>query len=96
MHQDSTHEAIPRMPICHEEDFETRLTELTKYITLHETHLREMLLMKSDFTKLEVMASSRLISTITEFVNAERYATSESNVKTGTEDRLQTKHPAYQ
>lgn len=96
MHQDLIHEVIPRMPICHEADFETRLEESTKYFMMHGVDLREMLLMKSDFILLEVMASNRLISTITELVNDERYATSESTVKTGTADRLQTKHPAYQ
>jgi len=45
-----------------------------------------MLLMKSDLTLFAVIASSRLISTIIELVNAERYATSESTVKTGTAD----------
>lgn len=50
--------------------------------------------MKSDFILLEVSASSRLISTIKEFVNAERKAISESAVKTGTADSLQTQHPA--
>jgi hypothetical protein len=34
--------------------------------------IREMLLMKSDFILFEVSASRRLISTIKEFVNAER------------------------
>jgi hypothetical protein len=45
-----------------------------------------MLLMKSDLTLLAVIASNLLISTIIEFVNAERYATSDSTVKTGTVD----------
>jgi hypothetical protein len=53
-----------------------------------------MLLMKSDFILFEVSASRRLISTIKEFVKAERYASSESTVKTGTGDSLQTKQPA--
>jgi hypothetical protein len=56
--------------------------------------IRDMLLMKSDFILLDVSASRRLISTIKEFVNAERYAISESTVKTGTADSLQRKQPA--
>jgi hypothetical protein len=45
---------------------------------------------------LDVIASRRLISTITELVKADKYAISESTVKTGTADWLQTKHPEYQ
>jgi hypothetical protein len=56
--------------------------------------IRDMLLMKSDFILLDVSASRRLISTIKEFVNAERYEISESTVKTGTADSLHTKQPA--
>lgn len=72
MHQDLIHEAIQQMPKFHEEDFEIRLEESIKYTLAYGIHVREILLMKSDFILLEVMASSRLISTITEFVNADR------------------------
>lgn len=49
-------------------------------------HLREMLLMKSDFILLAVTASNREISTVIELVKAERYEISLSTVKTGTAD----------
>ena len=57
--------------------------------------LRDMLLIKSDFILLAVIASNLEISTITELVKAERNATSLSTVNTGTEDCDQTKHPEY-
>jgi len=59
-------------------------------------YLRDMLLIKSDFILLEMIASSLDSSTITELVNAERYAISLSTVQTGTADLDQTKQPEYQ
>lgn len=52
--------------------------------------------MKSDFILLDVIASNLDSSTITELVNAERYAISLSTVQTGTADLDHTKHPEYQ
>lgn len=54
-----------------------------------------MLLIKSDFILFAITASRRLISTITELVNAAKYATSFSTVKTGTADGDHTKDAAY-
>lgn len=51
--------------------------------------------MKSDFILLADIASSLLISTMTEFVNADRYEISDSTVKTGTADCDHTKQPEY-
>ena len=65
-----------------------------KPFELWDMFVREMLLMKSDFILFDVSASRRLISTIKEFVKAERYASSDSTVKTGTANSVQTKHPA--
>jgi len=56
----------------------------------------DMLLMKSDFILFEMMASSRLISTITELPKVERYMSSVSVENTGTAEWVQTKHPEYQ
>jgi hypothetical protein len=63
---------IPRLLVCHAKDFETHLVYQLVSRNRIGPNLRDMLLMKSDFILFAVSASSRLISTITELVNAER------------------------